>query len=125
MEIKENDLTKFYIEKQISICEKYNADFLPTPFDKLIGVAIKSFEDFKEEPINGLRYPIENEQSANWYIWVGEYSDADTFFQPIHVSHLLAICPNVIKYLGLAPGWRFLFDDNYEDVWYDKNLICI
>ena len=26
------------------------------------------------------------------------------------------------KYLGLAPGWRFLIAGDYEDVWFDERL---
>jgi hypothetical protein len=119
-----NNMEHEFIKKQQEICKKYNAEFLESSFDKLIGVALKSFDKF-EMPINGLRHPIENEQSANWYIWAGEYSSDDDFFSPVHVSHLLDICPKALNYLGLAPGWRFLFDNNYEDVWYDEELLNI
>jgi len=113
-----------FAEKQKLICAKYGAQFLASPFDKIVGVALGTFEKF-QMPINGLRLPIESEQSVNWFIWAGEYSDADDFFKPVHVHHLLEICPKAINYLGLAPGWRFLFDNQYEDVWYDENLLHI
>jgi hypothetical protein len=45
------------------------------------------------------------------------------FFLPLHVTHLESRCPEIIKYLGLAPGWRFLVAPDYEDVWYDKALL--
>ena len=39
-------------------------------------------------------------------------------------KHLLQIRPEIIKYLGLEVGFRFLADkDGYEDIWYDKKLI--
>ena len=44
--------------------------------------------------------------------------------KPMHIYHLLELCPKAIKYLGLAPGWRFLFDNTYEDVWYDQSLLA-
>ena len=113
-----------FIITQREICNRYGADFLEAPFDKLIGVALETFDKFNM-PINGLRHPIQSEQSANWYIWAGEYSDSDSFFKPVHVQHLLEICPKAINYLGLAPGWRFLFDNTYEDIWYDENLLNI
>ena len=113
-----------FTAKQLEMCKKYNADYLESSFDKLIGISLKSFDIFKM-PINGLRHPIENIQSANWYLWAGEYSSADDFFQPVHISHLLELCPKALKFLGLAPGWRFLFDNQYEDVWLDKNLLNI
>jgi hypothetical protein len=124
MEHQVNNIEKDFIEKQKQICRKYGADFLESPFNKIIGVAIASFEKF-EMPINGLRHPVEYEHSTSWYLWAGEYSDESDFFQPVHVSHLLEICPKALYYLGLTSGWRFLFDNEYEDVWYDSNLLNI
>ena len=60
-----------------------------------------------------------------WYIWAGEYSSESDFFVPLHVDHLIDWCPIVIKYLALAPGWRFLLTDDYEDVWLDDSLLEI
>ena len=126
MEINQaNKMEKDFIDKQKAVCKKYDAGFLAAPFDKIIGIALESIDKF-DMPINGLRHPIESEQSANWYTWAGEYSEAGDFFKPVHIRHLLQICPKAINYLGLAPGWRFLFDNNnYEDVWYDENLLKI
>ncbi len=124
MEYPLYNIEQEYIEEQKLLCDKYDAKFLTSPFDKLIGIALESFNNF-EMPINGLRHPIESEQSSNWYIWAGEYSEETNFFQPVHTSHLLEICPKALKYLGLVPGWRFLFDNHYEDVWYDENLLNI
>ncbi|PZR22462.1 MAG: hypothetical protein DI535_26205 [Citrobacter freundii] len=109
---------------QQQLCEKYGADFLASPFDNIVGISLDSFKKF-EMPVNGLRHPLEIPGYAEWYLWCGEYSDADDFFQPMHLHHLLQLCPKAIRYLGLAPGWRFLFDNVYEDVWYDENLLDI
>ena len=117
-----NNIEQELVDMQKIICEKYGAKFLASPFDKLVGVALESFDKFKM-PINGLRHPIEHELSVSWYVWSGEYSEADDFFKPVHVRHLLEICPKALYYLGLAPGWRFLFDNKYEDVWYDESLL--
>jgi hypothetical protein len=43
-------------------------------------------------------------------------SDAPDFFVPLHAIHLHERCPEILKYLGLAPGWRFLIAPGYEDV---------
>jgi hypothetical protein len=127
MDSKLRKIEEEIIIKQKVICEKYGALYLASPFDKLIGVAVETFKGKSLIPINGLRHPIESDQAANWYIWAGEdYSEADDFFKPMHISHLLDLCPQVLQYLGLPPGWRFLFDDKqYEDVWYDKELLNI
>lgn len=124
MEHQTHKVEQEFIEKQKLLCRKYGSEFLESPFNKIIGIALDSLNKF-EMPVNGLRHPIENEQSANWYIWAGEYSDEPNFFQPVHISHLLEICPKAINYLGLEPGWRFLFNNQYEDVWFDENLLNI
>lgn len=121
---EKGQIEKEFNVRQNAVCQKYGAEFLESPFCKIIGVALNSFDN-PIMPINGLRHPIETEQCSNWYIWAGEYSDADDFFKPVHIYHLLEVCPKVINYLGLAPGWRFLFDNIYEDVWYDEKLLDI
>ena len=61
--------------------------------------------------------------TCGWYIWAGEYSDAADFFVPLHAAHLAEWAPLAVKYLALAPGWRFIVTDTYEDVWYDEILL--
>lgn len=75
------------------------------------------------QPINGLRHLPEGD-TTGWYIWAGEKMESDDdFFKPLHVEHLLDWCPDIKKYLGLPPGWRFLVAGDYEDVWYDESLL--
>jgi hypothetical protein len=71
-----------------------------------------------------LRHPI-SESTSGWYLWSGEYSDADDFFKPICVKHLIGKHEWVIKYLGLNQGWRFLIAPDYEDVWEDTSLLRV
>lgn len=74
-------------------------------------------------PINGLRHFPEG-NTTGWYIWTGEYSAAPDFFKPMHLFHLQEYYPELLKYLGLPPGNRFLIDDKgYEDVWFDEGLL--
>ena len=75
-------------------------------------------------PINGLRH--RDEKGTNgWYIWCGEdMSDSDDFFSPLHIEHISEYLPEVLDYLALPPGYRFLIDGNgYEDVWFDEKLL--
>ncbi|MEW4429666.1 hypothetical protein AB1I68_19555 [Paenibacillus pabuli] len=50
--------------------------------------------------------------TTGWYIWAGEYSDADDFFVPLHTAHVDEWDPKIKKYLGLAPGCRFLIAED-------------
>ncbi|QXI31593.1 hypothetical protein HU752_022615 [Pseudomonas vanderleydeniana] len=62
--------------------------------------------------------------TCGWYIWAGEeLSEADDFFVPLHVAHLDDWEPLLLPYLGLAPGFRFLITEDYEDVWFDPRLL--
>ncbi len=57
-------------------------------------------------------------------IWSGEkFWEDPNFFVPLHVKHIEDWVPNISKYLGLAPGWRFLVAGDDEDVWYDHNIL--
>jgi hypothetical protein len=76
-------------------------------------------------PLNGLRHPPVGD-TTGWYIWAGEtLSDAPDFFEPVHVHHLSARCPALLRFLGLAPGWRFLLAGGYADVWADLALLNV
>ena len=106
---------------KIIICRKYGAKFAPALPNTKIGIA-KNIKD-NILPINGLRHK-EGDGTCGWYIWRGEeISKKDDFFQPIHVSHLKEYCPEVIEYLGLPPGWRFLLAPDQTDAWFDDKLL--
>ena len=44
---------------------------------------------------------------------------------PLHVGHLAERLPDVMPYLALPPGWRFLLAPGREDVWYDESLLNV
>jgi hypothetical protein len=106
---------------QESICLKYSASYLPCDDSMKVGIS-RNF-DPNQFPINGLRHSPEGD-TTGWYIWSGEeFSNEPDFFVPLHAVHLNDRCPNILKYLGLGPGWRFLLAPGQEDVWFDSNLL--
>lgn len=117
-------MKKNLIEKlQKNICKQYESGFLSSPNELKVGIATNVMEDIM--PINGLRHPPEGDTSG-WYIYAGEQlSSEPDFFKPLHIEHLDEWCPQVKKYLGLPPGWRFLVAGDYEDVWFDETLLDI
>ena len=81
-----------------------------------IGIALQTRG---KQPITGMRANPEN-GTAGWYIWAGDYSEDPDFFQPIHISHVPDVWPALMPYLALAPGYRFIIDDEgYEDIWHE------
>ena len=112
------------IEKvQKEICQKYGAEFTPLDLNLRLGLADDFFSG--KLPLNGLRHPPDF-GTCGWFLWAGgELSQEDDYFKPLCVRHLIEKYPRALKYLGLPPGWRFLFADDYEDVWFDENLLNI
>ncbi|MHA7580724.1 immunity protein Imm33 domain-containing protein [Paenibacillus vandeheii] len=109
------------IQEQIQMCQKYNADYVPSELHHKIGIAW-NVKEKKLEPIHGMRIQPEGD-TTGWYIWAEEYSEADDFFVPLHVTHIDDWDPKIKKYLGLASGWRFVIAEDYEDVWFDEQLL--
>lgn len=107
-------------EKRAALAAKYGFERHLAPDEEKVGVArnVKS----GQSPINGVRCRPES-GTTGWYLWAGEMmSDAPDFFVPLHVSHLEEWCPDVLPYLELPPGWRFLIAPDHEDVWFDPDV---
>lgn len=114
-----SEIIKFQLEE----CSKQQVPFLESPYYLMVGLS-KNF-NAKQLPINGLRHPPEG-VTTGWYIWSGEeFSNEPDFFEPVHCIHLQERCPEIIKYLGLPPGWRFLVAGSYQDVWSDEDLFNV
>src|SRR5581483_3876502 len=110
------------IAEQKKCCAKFETIFFSTPAESKVGAAANIAEGIY--PLNGLRHPPSHGTSG-WYLWAGtELSNAPDFFIPLHAGHLLEWCPEILKYLGLPPGWRFLIAEGYEDVWFDQSLLA-
>jgi hypothetical protein len=86
-----------------------------------VGIALATLD---RVPINALRHPVDGD-TTGWYIWGGEFSTDDGFFQSMHASHLFGMLPKLIPYLALAPGWRVLLAPDRADVWHDSELLNV
>ena len=108
-------------DMQREICLKFGASCLQS--DERLKIGISRMFDPEHLPVNGMRYPPEGDTSG-WYIWSGEeFPTDDDAFVPLCTYHLNDKCPEIVKYFGLGPGWRFLLAPGYEDVWYDAGLL--
>lgn len=110
-----------HIEKQKEICEKYGSNW--KPINKTLNIGIS--ENLDLGTLNGLRHRTKKGEVC-WFIWSGEYSEDDNFFQTICAEHLMQRKPKLIDYLGLDVGFRFIISENgYEAVWFDEKLLEI
>lgn len=110
------------LKLQREFCREGDYECYVTREDAKVGFAIDSKDEI---PINGLRHPPEGDTSG-WYIWVGEeYSSDPDFFEPLHVRHLNQRCPEIVRFLGLPPGYRFLVARDVVDIWFDESLLDV
>jgi hypothetical protein len=115
-----NEPADAMIQAQKAMCAKYGSRFVPSQQHLKAGIALRTLSS---TPITGVRAHVKGD-TTGWYIWGGEYSAADDFYQPLCTSHLAEYCPEVLPYLGLAPGFSFIIDRNgYEDVWNDPERL--
>jgi hypothetical protein len=90
-------------DAQREMCDRYGVTPVPTPGDLKVGVARGG-----EGPIHGLRHRPECD-TAGWYIWRGEFSDADDFFLPLHASQLKDGLPEVLPGCSTWSGYFLAF----------------
>ncbi|MGP0096492.1 MAG: hypothetical protein ACLPHI_05620, partial [Terriglobales bacterium] len=98
-------------------CRMQAAQYMTTSGDAKTGFA-RSTKG--RVPINGLRHPPKGETRCGQ-----ELSDVADFFDPLHTFHLYEEYPDLVKLLGLAPGYRFLLAGDSLDVWYDASLLNV
>jgi hypothetical protein len=77
-----------------------------------------------KRPLNGLRHPAHGNMSG-WYAWGAEFSSHPDFFQVLHAMHFDEQFPELVKFFGMPPGYRFLVDGSYLDIWFDPTLLKI
>ena len=105
------------------MCQKVSAAFNPPIPGSKVGISRDVTSTI--QPLNGLRHPPDKATSG-WFIWRGpELSTAADYFQPMHVEHVAAECPEAVEFLALPPGWRFLVAPGQVDVWFDATLLDI
>lgn len=109
------------IEEQKAKCQTMGSELCPIELDEKIGISLNVKDGIL--PINGLRHLLEA-GTTGWCIWAGEeMGTIDDFFLPLHVKHLDVWNLEILKFLDLPPGWRFLKAGDYEDVWLDGSLL--
>jgi hypothetical protein len=106
---------------QIALARRFGVEPCDVSWNEKVGVS-GNLRDRQLWPVNGLRHPPHMD-TAGWYFWAGEELSQDPdFFVPLHAQHLQEWRPEVLPYLLLPPGWRFLIAPGYEDVWEDPAL---
>jgi hypothetical protein len=108
--------------QQRDYCKSQNVQYTPASKESFTSLALSTQGLI---PINGLRHPPQRWHNG-WFLWSGEELSTDTaFFSNVHTHHLTELRPEVLKFLGLPPGYRFLITGEYVDVWFDPTLLDV
>lgn len=108
-----------FTAEQLEICTRFGSPAVACEPNMKVGIALATLG---RVPLHALRHPVAKD-TTGWYIWAGEFSAADDFFQPLHASHVADMVPQLVPYMALAPGWRVLLAPGHEDVWHDPQLL--
>jgi len=116
-------MTDLVIEtEQRRLCERWQAPYEPTAWDLRLGISA----DFGHTlPLHGLHEKPAGGTSG-WYLWSGNRELAAVpvgELHALHAVHLKESHPEILRFLGLPPGWRFLAAPGHEDVWFDDRLL--
>lgn len=115
------NLTLSYLHSQYSLCETINAEFDSPTADKFVTIYNQVFES---EEIQGVRYEEGGDQSG-WLLYCKE-QDLDTLnedgFLTLHLYELTLKRPDILKFLALPTGYRFILKGNEYNAWKDKSL---
>ncbi|MGE0433463.1 MAG: hypothetical protein AB7K09_12365 [Planctomycetota bacterium] len=97
----------------------------PAPFALHLTAGVsRNLADTSVQPVYATRHAPEGTLSG-WFVWRGEYSDADDFFEPVCTHCLVERCPGLEPYLFLPPGYGVIRDDSgFEDVWFDEKFLA-
>ena len=107
--------------EQIALCQRFSVETTFASDADKVGIAL-NVRDPDQRLLNGFRHQPESGTSG-WYLWAGDALDpGDDFFKPLHVEHIREWRAELLPYLALPPGWRFLIADGHEDAWYDPVL---
>ena len=108
------------IAEQKLLCEEVGSAYIEVKGDDVVAVALHTLN---QEPIVGLRNKPDTAENVSWYIYGGELGEGEDFFETMTIKKLQDILPEVLPYLALEEGYRFMIDaDDYEDVWKEGDL---
>lgn len=107
------------IAEQKLLCEEFESAYIQVSGDDVIAIAVQTLD---QDPIVGIRKKKpETDENISWYIYGGELQEGADFFETMTVRELQDVIPDVLPYLALEPGFRFMIDgDDYEDVWKEE-----
>jgi hypothetical protein len=109
---------------QRQVCEALGAPCLPV--DVGAALAVGHAEAATPLVLRGLRLRPAGGASG-WYVWAEASGAVEPEslapLRPTDAAEVAARYPQVTRFLGLPPGWRFELRAGREHVWFDRRLL--
>lgn len=105
------------ISEQTEECKVQNTTPLFPLFSQMIVISEGVLEG---AAIEGVRYSSPQHMTG-WWLKTEHYNNDIKTLKTIHYSHLAFERPDIIKYLALSFGFRFLSETN--EIWFDKEVL--
>ena len=107
-----------FFRSQTELCFFKNV----SPNIPLIGQKIViSREIYHGAEVNAVRYPSRDHMTG-WFLTSNTYNGDINSLLVDHLYHLLKARPELAKFLGLPPGFRFYKDKDEEEIWIDSEI---
>lgn len=106
------------VKEQIKLCKNYGSDPLFPTFSQMIVVS-KGVLDGKN--IDAVRYPSPNHMTG-WWLTTELYDGDVSSLETIHYYHVAFSRPDIIKWLALPFGFRFISGEKPE-IWFDNEVL--
>lgn len=95
------------IRKQSELCSHYG---LPVQFPNFSQMVVISKGVYEGKDIEGIRYESP-EHMSGWWLITDDYDDNIESLMTVHFHHVVFSRPDIVKYLALPFGYRFLMDN--------------
>ncbi len=106
------------VSEQEIICKKFHVQPLFPLFNQKIVISVGVYEGLDVEAV---RYPSPDHMTG-WWLTTELYNGNTDSLNVVHYYHLAFSRPDIIKYLALPFGYRFIKDKEY-DIWFDDNVL--
>lgn len=98
------------------VVERYGAEFDPIEEEDLVAVSASIMAS--GTAVDGVRYPPVGPNSG-WILTEPGFSGTVDDLEHHHAYHVAASRPDIERYFGLPPGWRFEWSNDGEAVFRD------
>lgn len=113
------ELALTYWRDQHAVCDQVSANFDPPRPDKKVAISTGVYEG---DPVEGVRYPSP-EHMSGWWLTTDRYDGNIKSLEIVHLYHVTATRPDLVRYLALPYGFRFRTSQaGPADVWFDEKV---